>query len=214
MLKLSAHLIKSEYMSESKDSNTSKYIEKFSDNIWFTRKARVQSSERLKNDHTHTQLLLVEYTLIGAVLSVIVIRHNKLFGSDTDIMLAIMSIVILVLSLVITNFNMKERSNIFFNNYVQLQLIYLESKEIEKIENSDMSDVREKYKKALLDVENHTVMDDICARVENAKSLYSRHPTCVEYFKCFGYKTIKFIMYLLLYSAPILLGYLFCIGTL
>lgn len=185
------------------------YKEKFSDNIWFTRKARIQSAERLKNSHKHTQLLLIEYTLIVAILSVIVLRYNNLLGSDTDMILAIMSIVILVLSLVITNFDMKERSNKFFNNYVNLQTLYLEARDVEKIKDledakTEMMSIKEKYKKVLLAVENHLPIDDICVRVENASTLDSRHPSRMEHFKCCWYKAKKFCLYFSLYTAPIL----------
>ena len=47
------------------------YEEKFSDNVWFTRKARIQSEKRLKRNHIHSQLLLIEYTLLASILSVI-----------------------------------------------------------------------------------------------------------------------------------------------
>jgi len=182
----------------------SKYHEKFSDSIWFTRKARIHSAERLKNDHKHTQIFLIEYSLIGAILSVVSLRHSNFLGLDTDIYLTIMSIVILVFSLVITNFDMKERSNKFFQNYVQLQTLYLEMKELE--ENSkNLTSSREKYQALLLDVENHLPIDDICARVESAKTLYSRKPTSKEYVRCYTYKTVRYLLLSVIYFTPIAL---------
>ena len=108
------------------------YEEKFSDNVWFTRKARIQSEKRLKRNHIHSQLLLIEYTLLASILSVVTLRYNKILGEDTDILIAVFSIIILVISLVITNLDFNERANSFKINYIQLQEIYLESKELEK----------------------------------------------------------------------------------
>ena len=101
------------------------YEEKFSDNVWFTRKARIQSEKRLKRNHIHSQLLLIEYTLLASILSVVTLRYNKILGEDTDILIAVFSIIILVISLVITNLDFNERANSFKINYIQLQEIYL-----------------------------------------------------------------------------------------
>lgn len=185
-----------------------KYREKFSDNIWFTRKARIHSAERLKNDHTHTQLFLIEYALIAAILSVVSLRYSNFLGLDTDIFITIMSIVVLVLSLVITNFDMKERSNKFYQNYIQLQTLYLETKELEN-NNKSLTSTREKYQSLLLEVENHLPIDDICARVESAKTLYSRIPTKYEYIRCYAYKTVRYSFLFIIYFMPIALIYFY-----
>ncbi|WP_373033925.1 SLATT domain-containing protein [Sulfurovum sp.] len=189
------------------------YKEKFSDNIWFTRKARIHATERLKKSHEHSQLLLIEYTLLGSILAIIILRHSNLLGEDTDILMTIMSVVILVLSLVITNFDMKERSNMFFKNYIKLQTIYLETLEIEKV-NGNLASVKEQYQLALLEVENHLRIDDICIRVDNAKTLYSRKPTFLEYVKCYIYKFCCFTFLTMLYFAPIAIGYFYYMTSL
>ena len=97
---------------------------------------------------------------------------------------------------------MKERSNKFFQNYVQLQTLYLETKEVEK-NDKNLTSVREKYGSLLLSVENHLRLDDICARVENAKTLDSRYPTTYEYIKCYAYKSIRYLVLSIIYLAPI-----------
>lgn len=178
--------------------------EKLSDNVWFTRKARIQSEKRLKSNHTHTQLLLVVYSLFGAILSVVILRHNDLLGADTDIVMAVFSIVILVISLVLTNFNFKERSDNFRKNYIHLQKIYFKVKKLEK-ESQDLTNVSDEYNEVLLSIENHELIDDICARVENYKTLNTRIPTKGEHCICKLYKTLRFFTFSLLYILPFIL---------
>lgn len=181
--------------------------EKFSDKIWFTRKARIQTTIRLKNNHTHSQLLLVWYTLIGAILSVIVLKYDKFLGNDTGVLLAIISIFILVLSLVITNFNMKERSERFYKNHIQLQDLYDKAKDLEiaseEGEVIDYGDIKLNYQKLQDSInESHTNLDDICARVENSAGLTTRKTTKLEHVKCFLYTNLRRLILILMYASP------------
>ena len=186
------------------------YEEKFSDNVWFTRKARIQSEKRLRRNHIHSQLLLIEYTLLASILSVVTLRYNKILGEDTDILIAVFSIIILVISLVITNLDFNERANSFKINYIQLQEIYLESKELEK-DNKSLVDVRKLYSKALESIENHELIDDIWARVENSSGLKSRKPTKLEYSYYYGYRFCAFVVLLILYILPVItISIMFC----
>lgn len=188
------------------------YKEKFSDNVWFTRKARIQSEKRLLKNHNHSQLLLIYFTLIGAIASIITLKYEYFLGDNTSLILAIFSVIILVLSLIVTNFNFKERSNSFKNNYIELQKLYEELVPLEKA-NSDSSSLKNKYYKILELCDNHEKIDDICSRVENSKNLYSRKPSLWEYIIYFSYKIGKFFFIISCYVLiPLLFVlYKFCI---
>ena len=178
-----------------------------SDNIWFTRKARIQSEKRLLTNHTHSQLLLIYYSLWGVGFSIIAIKYDKFLGDDTSILVAIFSVIILVASLVVTNFSFKERSNQFKDNYVKLQELYNNSKKNTN-EVEELKEIEKEYYKALKSVENHLNIDDICARVEIATSLSSRHPSVCEICKCYFYKVWKFFTIVSLYALPLLIFFL------
>lgn len=181
------------------------YTNRFSDNIWFTRKARIQSEDRLKKQHFHSQLLLVYYTFLAACISIISIKYNHVLGQDTNIIMAIFSIAILVTSLVITTLDFNERSKNFRANYIKLQNIYLRAKAIEK-KQEDLTPIQKEYELALSSIENHDKIDDLYARIEAFSTLTSRIPTLKEQrlYKFFKIRYYSFLV--IFYTLPFIIS--------
>ena len=176
-----------------------------SENIWFTRKARIQASERLSSNDNHSQNLLIFYSIINTCLAVMLIKKVTFLGNNTDLILVIMSIIILVTSLVVANKNFKGRSLALKAHYIELQRLYFEATDAEESENKEkLKSIREKYTKLLDIVENHTPIDDVVFRVKNRTGLDSRKPTQEEKIMAYSYMVIRFVFLIALYSLPVI----------
>lgn len=169
------------------------------DKVWFTYKARIQAQERLSWFDKHSQLLLVWYALLGAVLSVITIRYPEVIGRNTDIFSSVISIFLLVVSLAVTNFDFRGRSISMRENYLALQHLY-DSNRINR--PACKADI-DKYHALLSQVENHKNIDDKVFRVSSSKCLTTRKPSAMEYIEVFTWRAIRVLVVACLYIAPI-----------
>lgn len=167
------------------------------DNIWFTRKARIQASERLRWNSLHSQLVLIVYSLANVTFSIAALKYPDFLDGDSDIVLITMSICILVISMFITNIDFKGRSQSFKENYIKLQLL--------EASTTDNESCSIKYAELLHECENHQPIDDAYFRVINSSSLKTRKPTATEYVKVYFYRFIRFSVLLFLYLAPLML---------
>jgi len=183
-------------------------MSKLSDNIWFTRKARIQASERLLSNDNHSQILLVIYSIINTCLAVILLKNSSMLGGNTDLALVIMSIVILVTSLFVTTKNFKSRAESFKNHYIELQKLYFEALDAEENNSKeDMVKIRKRYTDLLELSENHNTIDDFVFRVLNKNNLTSRKPTVYEILTAYGYMILRLVTIILLYLSPVIAVY-------
>lgn len=180
-------------------------MSKLSDNIWFTRKARIQASERLLSNDHHSQLLLVTYSIINTCLAVILIKDSAILGGNTDLALVIMSIVILVTSLFVTSKNFKGRAESLKNHYIELQKLYYKALDAEESSDKDsIRAIREQYTDMLDLSENHRAIDDYVFRVLNKKTIDTRKPSIYEILITYSYKALKSLLLIFLYVSPLL----------
>lgn len=182
-------------------------MSKISDNIWFTRKARIQASERLLSNDNHSQILLVYYSIINTCLSVILIKKVAFLGDNSDLILVIMSLNILVTSLFVANKNFKGRALSLKAHYIELQRLYFEAVDAEET-NKDLKEIREDYTRLLDIVENHAPIDDIVFRVLNESNLDTRKPNRNEKVAAHTYRAIRFLLLSALYISPIIAIYI------
>ncbi|HMT94197.1 SLATT domain-containing protein [uncultured Thiothrix sp.] len=184
-------------------------MSKLSDNIWFTRKARIQASERLLSNDNHSQILLIIYSIINTCLAVILLKDSSMLGGKTDLALVIMSIVILVTSLFVTNKNFKSRAEALKNHYIELQNLYFLALDAEKNEDQEkINELRAKYTDLLELSENHNTIDDYVFRVFNKSSLTSRKPSKYEIVITLGYKIARLLILIFLYTSPVVTIYM------
>lgn len=172
------------------------------DNVWFTYKARIQAHKRLEWLDFHSQLLLVWYAILSAVLGVVTIRYNHVLGPDTDVLATVLSVALLGVSLAVTNRDFRARALAMRRNYLELQRLYME---ISSAGNSSADQIH-RYDALLNDCENHRDVDDRIARVF-ATGLTSRKPSTFEQFSAIGWLTLRFIITILLYSLPLFFGF-------
>ena len=159
---------------------------------------------RLLSNDNHSQLLLVFYSIIITSLSIILVKYPNIIGQESDLILVIMSVIILVTSILIAGKNFKGRALAYKTHYIELQKLYNEALDAEK-KNLSMEGVQDKYMALLELVENHTSIDDIIFRVSARDGLTSRKPNWEEICLAYLYKAFRFFYFSLLYLLPIII---------
>ncbi|MGN4934152.1 SLATT domain-containing protein [Aeromonas rivipollensis] len=173
------------------------------DNVWFTYKARINAHHRLEWMEKHSQFLLIWYALLGAVLSVVMIRFPQIIGGNTDIWATILSVALLCVSIIVSNLDFRGRSIAMRKNYLALQRLYSEI----SLVPSASSDQRKEYIDLLSEVENHKEIDDMASRVAANLTLTTRKPTPIEFRKVRLWKLRRYLFIYFLYLAPLLLAW-------
>jgi hypothetical protein len=105
----------------------------FSDNIWWTRKARIQAEKRLLNNSFQSQLLLLWYSFSGVAVAIF---HLKTSASSAvtelgGIAWVVYSVLALCMSGFINGLSFKERAGLIKECYETLNTLYLKAKEVE-----------------------------------------------------------------------------------
>ena len=184
--------------------NESNLIDGFARKVYFTRKARINTSNRLKNYDTLCQILNVYYSVVLVALSI----WSLVFVNDQRLV----SFLILVFSLALTMFsifyssrNFQERYTNIKSHYINLDKFY---NKIKLTTNKEFEDknirikIYEEYSDLLEMVENHSKYDYLTARI------YSDERDQIEFkTKLYFYfvKVLKYILAIILFLAPLLL---------
>ncbi|MEC9260948.1 MAG: SLATT domain-containing protein, partial [Pseudomonadota bacterium] len=178
----------------------------FSDDIWWTRKARIQTEKRLLSNAFHSQLSLLWYSLIGASASIYYLKfstNNELAG----VAWVIYSVMSLVISVFISGLSFKERAGLIKDCYERLKAIQKAAYEIEQAQNSSVGDIEKigkEYGQILSLCENHSDIDYVRAiclehlntpgKADDATGLkpnLSKAPSYYQWFQFFAYNFIR-----------------------
>lgn len=189
---------------------TSERASELANNIWFTRKAWINAEDRLLKNDFHTQLLMVVYASYTSCLSVVLLKYEPrpIDKSFIDTSLAVLSIVLLALSLYLNTKSFKDRAARFKSGYHDLQSIEdrlksLAGQPATQEGEHEFAMLAEHYNKTLRDVENHAELDDIRSRVLAGTRLSSRHLTRQDYVRYFWWRIWRFLGLAGAYCAPI-----------
>ena len=184
--------------------------EKLRDRVWFTRKAWIHAESRLiKNEH-HTQLLMVVYAAYTTCVSVVMLKFPPKLEADkdlTDTALAVLSIILLALSLYLNTKAFKDRAARFKQGYLDLHSIEHEAAALTNSLTTNIAGpactaLSDRYNKALREVENHCTLDDIGGRVSAGSGLTSRHLTPAEMAQYYWWRLWRLGALGLVYIAP------------
>lgn len=170
------------------------------DKVWFTYKARVQAHIRLDWFDFHSQLLLIWYAIVSVAIAIISIKYEHALGKDTSIISSVVSVILLGITLAVTNMDFRGRSIEMRKNYLALQHLYDRTNLLNQFNNTDLDE----YHKLLSEVENHKEIDDKIFRVNQYNSLKTRKPTCFDFLQVYLYLTIRLIIVSSMYLAPII----------
>ena len=166
------------------------------DKVWFTYKARIRAAHRLSKNDFHSQALLVWYAFFSAALAIVTVRYPKLLGSDTDVIAAVLSVGLLVVSMFVTSQDFRGRSIAMRSNYLAMEALYNEMDQATPA-SSDIA----KYSELLAAVENHTEMDDKRFRVLHRGQL-TRPANRYQWFEVHAYLALRAAILTLLYAMP------------
>ncbi|WP_158206729.1 SLATT domain-containing protein [Pseudoduganella flava] len=179
--------------------------------VWFTRKAWINAEERLLLNEHHTQLLMVVYAAYTTCVSVVMLKFPPALKADEDLAntaMAVLSIILLALSLYLNSKTFKDRAARFKQGYHELQeieneLVALKSDPATNVAGPACTELAARYAKALREVENHNTLDDIRARILAGSGLTSRHPRRGEVVRYYWWRIWRFCTLALLYVAPV-----------
>ncbi len=129
----------------------------FADNVWWTRKARIQTEKRLLSNTFHSEILLVWYSFFGVGVSIYYLSLDSNAPSQelVGVTWIVYSVLILCLSGFIKGQSFKERASLVKECYETLRCLYQRA----KFDESDIAKLSTEYDQILGVCENHTDTD-------------------------------------------------------
>ena len=131
----------------------------FSDNIWWTKKARIEAEKRLLMYSFQSQVLLLWYSFSGVAASIYHLKN----GTSSEEMWVIYSVLTLCISVFISGLSFKERAALIKDSYEALNTLYYKVKSVESERgeeaNKRIALLRDEYSQLMGTSENHTDTD-------------------------------------------------------
>ena len=130
--------------------------EKLENNIWITRKCRINASERLLKSAKFVEFLNVYYSIFVITLSLLsLIEKNDHFSFASTVLS-----IALTISIVYANATgLRDRSLALKNNYIDLQKLLDQLSYIEDTETEKILAISREYAELLKSTENHLNID-------------------------------------------------------
>jgi hypothetical protein len=187
-----------------------------SDNVWWTRKSRIQAEKRLLSNAFQSQLLLLWYSFFGVAVSIYYLKFNSssIQGDLAGISWIVYSVLVLSISGFIAGLSFKERASLIKESYETLNTFYHKSKEA----NADIDKISKEYEQIMGLCENHTDYDYYSALcLEHVTSNQAadtntgckigldRCPTWYHWVSIAWWLTKRYLSLTFLYTLPILL---------
>ncbi len=180
-----------------------------SDNIWWTRKARIQTEKRLLSSAFQAQILLLWYSFCSVAAAIYYLKFNTQ-SEYAGVAWIIFSVLVLSISGFINGLGYKERAALVKDSYETLNSLYQQAKE--NIRNT--SELANEYEKILTVCENHADIDYHIALCDtylahndpnsNSNGL-DRKPTAYIWFLVAIYYIKKFLLLGGFYLLPIVI---------
>ena len=126
------------------------------DNIWWTKKSRIQTEKRLLAQDLLSQLILLWYTVFSVFASINEIAHPSKNSVFTSLMITL-SVMIMAVTFFIGNRNFKERAMLIKQCYEQLSGLI--PKAINATNEDDIQALNIEYNNILSVCENHSDLD-------------------------------------------------------
>ena len=187
-----------------------------SDNIWWTRKARIQTEKRLLTNAFQSQVLLLWYSFSGVATSIYYLKiGTQCVNSGLNgIAWVVFSVLVLCISGFINGLSFKERAGLIKECYETLNGLYHKSKDT----NVDLDLLNAEYDQILGVCENHSDRDYYMAlcvehvtkpgKVDSktgCKNGLDRCPTWYHWLFLAFWFGRRWLMLATLYSLPILI---------
>jgi len=188
----------------------------FSDNVWWTRKARIQAEKRLLGNSFQSQLLLLWYSFFGVAVSIYYLKVDSQISLNniSGVSWVVYSVLVLCMSGFISGLSFKERAGLIKESYEALQLIYQKSKS----GICDIDLLAKEYESVLSLCENHNDHDYFLAlclehvtnrspvsKETGLKCGLDRGPTWYHWLSLSWWTLRKYLMLGSLYALPVAL---------
>ena len=170
-------------------------VKKLKDDIWKTRKSRINASERLLNQSNYVKFINLYFSCFLIIINIIDITSDKLNLSVISLILSI----ILTISLVFLDSKQYlERSSQLKKNYISLQQILYE------VDDSNYKDKRREYINLMNDTENHNEDDFLKVLIDTS----SKEISLIKYTKYHLKKLFLVIFKLSIIVIPVVITYI------
>jgi len=194
------------------------------DNIWWTRKARIQTEKRLLSNAFQSQLILLWYSFFSVAVSIYYLKNPQ--NGNEAISWIVYSVLVLCISGFINGLSFKERASLVKECYESLNSLIHESSS----PNPDIAKLAATYESKLNACENHTDKDfaialcqeywastesvrqlsktfhsDISENKTQPKLALTRIPTSHHWFLAASYFANRFVTLIFFYALPVLI---------
>ncbi|MEC6795470.1 SLATT domain-containing protein [Photobacterium sp. S4TG1] len=186
-------------------NSLNKEITKLENQIWFTRKSRIRASERILSNHFHSNAILIWYSFLTFVLSIILIKYPKYLGDNADVLMTIATGFVFTLSLFVPQLEFKNRSDKLKENYIKLQSLIFELKLCRT--EYQLKGINSEYLNLLYSVENHKTRDLLYFIIFDSDGGCERKLTFLESIYIIICVSIRLLILLAAYVLPPLIIY-------
>ncbi|WP_419571498.1 SLATT domain-containing protein [Rheinheimera sp.] len=194
------------------------------DNIWWTRKARIQTEKRLLSNAFQSQVILLWYSFFSVAVSVYYLKNPQ--NGTEAISWIVYSVLVLCISGFINGLSFKERASLVKECYESLNSIMHQASS----PNADTANLAAIYESKLNACENHTDKDfaialcqEYWASTESVrvvsknfhsdtsenkavpKQALTRIPTSHHWFLVVSYFAKRYFTLLFFYALPVLI---------
>lgn len=166
-------------------------IEEFKRKLWITRKSRIEASERLKKRHDFYQFLIVYYSII-VVIGSILNTQSEYKTNYISLILLILSVTASLFSMFVSSRSHLDRYYNLKNNYIALHNLSMRLNGIENdinTPNDEFSKIIQEYNNLLSSVENHKPIDylrvinsDLNEKKEDTEKQISKYDNSMKLF--------------------------------
>jgi len=125
-----------------------------SDNIWWTRKARIQTEKRLLSSAFQAQILLLWYSFCSVAAAIYYLKFN-VQSEYAGVAWVVFSVLVLCISGFINGLGYKERAALVKDSYEALNGLYQRAKE----NSGSTTELANEYEGILSVCENHADID-------------------------------------------------------
>jgi hypothetical protein len=136
-----------------------------SNRIWITKRCRTITEKRLKSKSCISEILIIYYSFLLVVVSIYGLAFPNDHTSMLNMLLALGSIAVLIISVVISGRKYAERALEMRICYTDLDLIYEKCLKAENNnEDNQLLEIHESYSRILRSIENHSDYDYLSLR--------------------------------------------------
>lgn len=169
-------------------------IEKLKVNIWKTRKARINTSERLYGQERHMQYFNIYYTCVIVALSIYSLAKPSYALSIATVM---SSVILTILSVYLNSQRFSQRAGELKVNYIEMHKLSLKLEHLSNSDTEQLCEIEDKYCELLHQCENQREIDYFRLKISAKEKLEGE-----ENILFWWHRIILVIMYLVLILIP------------